>query len=191
MLKLLKSDQAAVSSERAKLSSLHQRTSSIGSAPTIYIKGEHASYQGPGGWGALIVGNDKTVKLFGGHPGTSENQMALMSAIAALESLCHPSHVLLCTDNEYLKNGAGWWIIHWKRNGWKTKTGNLVRHRDLWKRLDRAQRRHEITWSLITADNSDKPYRRAALLARKGLALALQKSREVGPIIAKPKNRKN
>ena len=41
-------------------------------------------------------------------------------------------------DSQYVKNGITGWIANWKRNGWKTATGEPVQYLDLWRALDEA-----------------------------------------------------
>ncbi|WP_321573456.1 RNase H family protein, partial [Geminicoccus flavidas] len=64
----------------------------------------------------------------------------------ALEALKRPMKVELYTDSVYLRDGITRWIHGWKRNGWKTAAKAAVKNEDLWRRLDEAVRRHDVTW---------------------------------------------
>ena len=81
----------------------------------VYTDGACAGNPGPGGWGAILMSGEHRKELCGGAPATTNNQMELMAAIAALEALKRPSRVDLHTDSEYVKNGITAWIYGWKK----------------------------------------------------------------------------
>ena len=96
-----------------------------------YTDGACSGNPGPGGWGALLraMDGDTVVKereLSGGQANTTNNQMELMAAISALESLSRPSRITVVTDSQYVKNGVTGWIFGWKKNGWKTSAKKPV-----------------------------------------------------------------
>ncbi|HYX26768.1 MAG TPA: ribonuclease HI [Thermoanaerobaculia bacterium] len=99
-----------------------------------------------GGWAALVrKGGEETI-LSGGLSGTTPNQLDLLGAIAALESLPPGTSVAVHTGSDYLRNGAARWIEGWRRRGWKTQEGQPVQNRDLWERLERAMAARRVTW---------------------------------------------
>ena len=71
----------------------------------IYTDGACSSNPGPGGWGAILRYNGIEKELSGGDPGTTNNRMEMMAAIAALEAIKRPARVRLHTDSTYLKDG--------------------------------------------------------------------------------------
>ena len=116
-----------------------------------YTDGACSGNPGPGGWGALLVAREgetvmKERALSGGEAETTNNRMELLAAIAALEALGRPSKITLVTDSAYVKNGLTGWITGWKRNGWRTAAKKPVKNEDLWRRLDEAAARHDVTW---------------------------------------------
>ena len=130
---------------------------------------------GPGGWGVLMraLEGDRIVKereLSGGEPATTNNRMELMAAIAALEALNRPTTITITTDSAYVKNGVTGWIHGWKRNGWKTADRKPVKNADLWRRLDEARGRHDVTWAWIKGHAGHPENERADELARAGMA---------------------
>ena len=130
---------------------------------------------GPGGWGVLLraMDGDSIVKereLSGGEGDTTNNRMALMAAISALETLTRPSALTITTDSAYVKNGVTSWIHGWKKNGWKTADRKPVKNVDLWQRLDAAQARHTVTWAWIPGHAGHPENERADELARAGMA---------------------
>ena len=119
-----------------------------------YTDGACSGNPGPGGWGALLIARDgesvvKERTLKGGEAETTNNRMELLAAIHALEALERPATLTVVTDSAYVKGGVTGWIHGWKRNGWKTSTKKPVKNEDLWRRLDAAQARHEVTWEWV------------------------------------------
>ena len=51
----------------------------------IYTDGACRGNPGPGGWGALIIENEKEHSLWGGENNTTNNKMEMTAAIKALE----------------------------------------------------------------------------------------------------------
>lgn len=140
----------------------------------IYTDGACSGNPGPGGWGALLIAKEggnvlKERELSGGEPDTTNNRMELMAAIQALETLDRSATFTLVTDSAYVKGGVTSWIHSWKNNGWKTSAKKPVKNEDLWKRLDQAQARHNITWKWIKGHAGHEENERADALARAGM----------------------
>lgn len=140
-----------------------------------YTDGACSGNPGPGGWGALLIAREgeaemKRRELSGGEAVTTNNRMELVAAITALESLSRPSRITIVTDSQYVKNGVTSWIHGWKRNGWKTSAKKPVKNEDLWKRLDAAGQRHDVTWQWVKGHAGHPENERADELARAGMA---------------------
>ena len=140
-----------------------------------YTDGACSGNPGPGGWGVLLRAMDgetvlKERELSGGAGETTNNQMELMAAIVALETLERPSALTVVTDSTYVKNGVTGWIHGWKRNGWKTSSKKPVKNVELWQRLDEAQARHEVTWEWVKGHAGHRENEKADELARAGMA---------------------
>ena len=139
-----------------------------------FTDGACSGNPGPGGWGVLMQAKsgDAVVKereLSGGAAETTNNQMELMAAITALETLGKPSTITVVTDSNYVKNGITSWIHGWKRNGWKNASKKPVANADLWQRLDTAQARHQVTWKWVKGHAGHEENERADALARAGM----------------------
>ena len=135
----------------------------------VYTDGACAGNPGPGGWGAILMSGEHRKELYGGAPATTNNQMELMAAIAALEALKRPSRVDLHTNSEYVKNGITAWIHGWKKRGWRTADKKPVKNVELWQRLDEARGRHDVTWHWVRGHAGDTENERADELAREGM----------------------
>ena len=140
-----------------------------------FTDGACSGNPGPGGWGALLQAKDgdtvtKERELKGGEAMTTNNRMELMAAIAALEALGKPSKLTVVTDSAYVKGGITEWMSGWKRKGWRTSTGKPVKNEDLWRRLDEAAARHDVTWTWVKGHAGHPENERADELARAGMA---------------------
>jgi ribonuclease HI len=79
---------------------------------------------------------------------TTNNRMAIVSAIDGLNHLKKPCKVRFVSDSQYLVKGMREWVPGWKARGWKRKGGppeNLA----LWKELDRVAAGHEVNWMWV------------------------------------------
>ncbi|WP_193141855.1 MULTISPECIES: ribonuclease HI [unclassified Meridianimarinicoccus] len=140
-----------------------------------YTDGACSGNPGPGGWGALLIARDgdtvvRERELTGGEADTTNNRMELLAAIHALEALSRPSKVTVITDSAYVKGGITQWMFGWKKNGWKTSTRKPVKNEDLWRRLDEARTRHDVTWEWVKGHAGHPENERADELARAGMA---------------------
>lgn len=135
----------------------------------IYTDGACSGNPGPGGWGAILINGDNRKELSGGEAETTNNRMELRAAIEALNALKSPCTVELHTDSNYLRDGITSWIRKWKSNGWRTASKKPVKNEDLWKALDAAQERHDISWHWVKGHAGHPENERADELAREGL----------------------
>jgi ribonuclease HI len=140
-----------------------------------YTDGACSGNPGPGGWGAILIAKEgdtvvKERELNGGQAHTTNNQMELMAAISALEALDRSTAVTVVTDSSYVKDGITSWIHGWKKRGWKNAAKKPVKNEDLWKRLDAAQARHQVTWEWVKGHAGHPENERADELARAGMA---------------------
>ncbi|MDE0394483.1 MAG: ribonuclease HI [Gammaproteobacteria bacterium] len=103
----------------------------------------------PGGAAALVefwTGDSwRRRDYWTSDPDTTNNRMALSSAIGPLGALARPCRVRFVSDSQYLTRGMTEWLPGWKARGWRRK-GPPIKNLELWKELDRAARRHEIEW---------------------------------------------
>jgi len=136
---------------------------------SIHTDGACSKNPGPGGWGVVIHFADGSIKeLGGGIRETTNNQMELQGAIAALEFLAsqkQSSSVDLYTDSKYVLDGITKWIKGWKKNGWKTKDNKPVKNQEFWQQLDPLNSSN-IRWHWVEGHSGDPDNERCDAIAR-------------------------
>src|ERR687884_2089015 len=102
----------------------------------------------PGGAGGLIeLPDPRTGELVRrdywlSEPATTNNRMALRSAIEALRLLSTDGprrSLVFVSDSRYLVDGMTSWIYDWARRGWRRKGGS-IENLQLWRELLEAAR---------------------------------------------------
>ena len=124
---------------------------------------------GPGGWGVVLQWRGREKNLFGGEAATTNNRMEMMAAIQALESMQRPVPIHIHTDSQYVLKGITEWSRNWKRNGWRTKSGDPVKNADLWRRLDELCSQMEVQWTWVRGHDGNVLNEQADELARRGI----------------------
>lgn len=113
---------------------------------------QHTDRDSPGGAAGMVehwTGNRWVRRDYWiSEPATTNNRMALRSAIEGLTALRRPCRVIFTSDSQYLIKGMREWIYGWMRRGWKRKTGP-VENADLWKRLATTAQRHQVDWRWV------------------------------------------
>jgi ribonuclease HI len=82
------------------------------------------------------------------EPDTTNNRMAIRSAIIPLLALRRPSRVVFTSDSRYLVDGMTQWVHGWAARGWVRKGGE-IENLPLWKELVTAAQRHQIQWRWV------------------------------------------
>jgi ribonuclease HI len=139
-------------------------------AVEIYTDGACSGNPGPGGWVAILIYGETRKEISGGEAHTTNNRMELLAAIEALEALKRPCKVDLFTDSQYLRQGVTTWIHGWKTRGWRTADKNPVKNEDLWRRVDAARERHDVSWHWVKGHASDPLNNRVDALAVAAMA---------------------
>jgi ribonuclease HI len=98
------------------------------------------------------------VVLSGNAPETTNNQMELEAAVAALAYLggrYEVCQIELHTDSRYLRQGITSWIDSWFARGWRSKSGQPIKNQELWRRLYDLSQAHEIRWIWVKGHAGD------------------------------------
>ena len=94
----------------------------------IYTDGACSGNPGIGGWGVVILENNKNdIFLNGGDDNTTNNRMELQAAIEALRYFSEKQNITLVTDSKYVKDGIQSWIQNWKKMAGKLLQKNLLK----------------------------------------------------------------
>ena len=118
----------------------------------IYTDGASSGNPGPGGYGTILrtiyQGNEEQFrgKLYvnefsGGYRLTTNNRMELMAVIVGLEALKKPGQkVTVFSDSKYFIDAIDKkWVYGWIKKGFAGK-----KNKDLWERLLRSYRLHQV-----------------------------------------------
>lgn len=132
----------------------------------IFSDGACSGNPGPGGYGAILRYKKTERELSGGFSGTTNNRMELMGVISALEALKEPCEVVITTDSQYVVNGIEkGWAAKWKAAGWMRNRKEVAQNPDLWDRLLKAVKRHNVTFQWIRGHDGHKENERCDKLA--------------------------
>jgi len=85
---------------------------------------------------------------FVSDPDTTNQRMAIRSALEGLRALKQHCRVVFHSDSNYLIQGMTTWIHDWARRGWRRK-GGPIENLELWAELVRVAARHLIEWRWV------------------------------------------
>ena len=110
----------------------------------------------PGGAGVLVEykrPNGELVRrdLWVSEPGTTNNRMALRSAIEAFNAISargRTFRVVFTSDSRYLVDGMTSWVHGWAKRGWR-RAGGAIENLELWQEAVRAAAPHEVQWRWV------------------------------------------
>jgi ribonuclease HI len=141
----------------------------------IYTDGACKGNPGVGGWGALILQDDKNIELFGGENETTNNRMELIAVIMALKEMSPSEELTIYTDSTYVQKGISEWIKNWKLNNWRSSNKKPVKNKDLWMQLDEASYSRKINWEWVKGHAGNEGNEKADELANKGVISMMDK----------------
>lgn len=107
----------------------------------------------PGGAAGLIERFDERRgwyrrDYFVSEPDTTNQRMAIRSAVEGLRVLRQPCRVVFSSDSNYLIQGMTSWIHDWAKRGWRRRRGP-IENLGLWVELVKAAGRHQIEWRWV------------------------------------------
>lgn len=137
----------------------------------IYTDGSARGNPGKGGYGAVLEYRDSSGRLYtkeisGGYRCTTNNRMELMAVIAAVEELRQPCEIELFSDSQYIINAFNkGWVYSWLKKGWVRGKNDPVKNVDLWKRLLKDIKEHDVTWNWVKGHSGHSQNERCDALA--------------------------
>lgn len=112
---------------------------------TIYTDGACIGNPGPGGYAAVLLYEGVRREISGGYKNTTNNRMEIMATIKGLEALKEKCRVTLFSDSQYLVNSMNnGWVYRWQANGWKRNKREYAQNIDLWQRLLKLCKKHQV-----------------------------------------------
>lgn len=140
----------------------------------IIADGSCLGNPGPGGWAAILRKNGQEEVLTGGENPSTNNRMELTAVISALSLTKNSDLLSVKTDSRYVIDGfEKGWVANWKRNGWRTASGQAVKNKELWEALYALVSLRKITWIWVKGHSGDPDNERVDELAR-NYALKMQ-----------------
>lgn len=116
-------------------------------------------------------------------PSTTNNRMALRSAIEALRILSRKGNrlrVRFTSDSQYLVKGMRDWVPGWKTRGWRRKEGRgVIENLALWQEVYGLAREHDIDWQWVRGHNKHPQNEYADHLATRA---AREQTSSEGPV---------
>jgi ribonuclease HI len=105
--------------------------------------------EGSGRWQFVLQADDgaRQFEASDTEPGLQGERLDLLTVVRALESLDQPSQVTLVDCPDYVWKGVRFGLHEWSANGWQWEFfGRMVpvKNSDLWQRMDRALRFHDV-----------------------------------------------
>jgi ribonuclease HI len=84
------------------------------------------------------------------EPDTTNNRMALRSAIVALDLVAArgAADIRFVTDSNYIVQGMTAWVTAWRARGWRRK-GGAIENLDLWQALVERAAGRRIAWEWV------------------------------------------
>ena len=133
----------------------------------IYTDGSCIGNPGSGGWAAVILDGKNEKVISGNKNNTTNNQMELLAAIKGLSNFNKKKSFKIFTDSNYVKDGITKWIKNWEKNNWKTSNKKPVKNQELWKKLDKLVKFHNVKWEWVKGHSTNIYNNLADELARK------------------------
>ena len=137
----------------------------------IYTDGACSGNPGPGGYAAIIIGENTRKEVSGFKEKTTNNRMELLAVIEGLKAIDKGSKVKVFSDSSYVINGITEWIDGWKKNGWKTSSKKRVKNKELWIELDELKNKHEAEFLKVKGHAGNEYNEKADDMAKEQIKL--------------------
>jgi ribonuclease HI len=121
----------------------------------------------PGRWRFVLQSTDGSERLVADdvEPGAWGERLELLAVVRGLEALPQPSRVTVLTPSAYVREGIRYGITEWRESGWRWEAfGQMipVKNGDLWQRVERTLRFHQVECRHWRVDPPHKPHRPSA-----------------------------
>ncbi|MEU9083804.1 ribonuclease H [Streptomyces sp. NPDC048357] len=112
---------------------------------------------GPAGWGWVIADSQGRPERWEAGPlGRATNNIGELTALQRLlEAVAPGTAVEVRMDSQYAMKAVTQWLPGWKRNGWKTSSGQPVANRGLVEQIDLLLADRDVTFVYVPAHRED------------------------------------
>ncbi|MFC9294167.1 ribonuclease H [Streptomyces sp. NPDC057011] len=112
---------------------------------------------GPAAWAWVIAdGEGRPERWEAGPLGRATNNVGELTALQRLlEAVAPGTPVEVRMDSQYAMKAVTQWLPGWKRNGWKTASGQPVANRELVERIDELLTERDVTFRYVPAHRED------------------------------------
>ncbi|MCY4254376.1 MAG: ribonuclease HI [Flavobacteriaceae bacterium] len=123
---------------------------------TLYSDGGCINNPGPGGCGVILQyqteNRTRSIELLQGYQRTTNNRMELMGVIMGLQKLNgHQPNVHVHTDSRYVVDAfEKKWVFGWEMKQFKNRT-----NADLWQRLLKIYRQHQVKFHWVRGHDAN------------------------------------
>ena len=132
----------------------------------IYADGACSPNPGPGGWGAVIVGDGQQRELSGGFRRTTNNRMEILAVVNGLAAVPAGSPVTVVSDSRYVVDMmSGGYVERWRSNGWMRDGKHAALNPDLWGRLLDVCQGRDVAFEWVRGHGGHPENERADALA--------------------------
>ncbi|NQT15374.1 MAG: hypothetical protein HQ582_21640 [Planctomycetes bacterium] len=127
--------------------------------PHYFLLADASDPEQPGQWCFVLRACDGSERLVveDVEPHVRGERLELLTVVRGLEALDQPARVSLITRSAYVREGIRFGLPEWRKNRWRWESFGAmipVKNCDLWQRIDRALRYHEVecrTWRVDPA----------------------------------------
>lgn len=120
-----------------------------------------------GSYSVLILHNNvEETCLSGPIFDTTINRMELFAIYTALAYFKHPATVTMYSDSQYAVNCVTRWAAHWRKNQWKTMTGDPVKNQDLIEKIYDLTKIHYVRLHWVRGHSGNTHNERCDKIAR-------------------------
>ena len=102
------------------------------------------------------VGGDEQLSANDSELESRVSRLELLAVVRGLEAIDRPARVTLLTGSRYVSRGIRRQLSQWREDNWHwERFGEMVpiRDRDLWRRVDRALKFHQLECCAYNADD--------------------------------------
>ncbi|WP_411104030.1 ribonuclease H [Streptomyces sp. cmx-4-9] len=112
---------------------------------------------GPAGWAWVIADSEGRPERWEAGPlGRATNNVGELTALQRLLEAVVPGTALqVRMDSQYAMKAVTQWLPNWKRNGWKTASGQPVANRELVESIDGLLADRDVSFQYVPAHRED------------------------------------